>query len=1162
MFDEKEILEFWEKNSIFEKSINQRKPRREGRGKTKSFIFFEGPPTANGMPGIHHVESRAFKDVILRYKTMQGFYVPRRAGWDTHGLPVEVEVEKALGLKNKKDIEKYGVAEFNKKCRESVWKYKELWERMTARMGFWIDMERPYITYENSYIEALWGVIKEFAKKNLLYLDYKVMPWCARCGTALSSHELAQGYEKVKENSVYAKFAVKGKPNTCFLVWTTTPWTLPGNVALAVGEKIEYVEIQERGTVAISSNHTYQSQNDDKYILAKNIFAKEDQKVVPKSDSKRYFFNGKIYEILKTYKGEELVNLEYEPLYPNQAPYKVVAGDFVSTEDGTGIVHIAPAFGDDDFKLSKKYDLPVLVTTNERGLMEAPGKPWNGEWFKKADPLIIEDLKSRGLLFKTEIYEHDYPFCWRCKNPLMYLARESWWINVNKVRQKLLENNRTINWHPEHIKEGRFGEWLKEEKNWAFSRERYWGTPLPVWKCGARLPGGQECAKREVVGSVGELKKRSATSGNRYFMMRHGESENNVKNIINSNLEENYFSLTTAGRKEAAASAKEMLAKKIKPDLIFVSPFLRTRETAEIIAGKLGVKAENIKIDPRLSEVNAGIFSGGSLEKYRAYFKDQAEKFTNSPPEGETLTQLKKRVFESVLEIEARYHGKTILIVSHEDTLWMLRTAMEGSTDAESVHEKETVQKGSFIKTGEFRELMFYSLPRNENLILDLHKPYIDTVNLKCECGGVMRRVPEVCDVWFDSGAMPFASNPPGFPADYIVEAIDQTRGWFYTLLAVAALLGKGAPYKNVISLGHVLDGKGKKMSKSFGNVVEPMALIEKYGADAARWYFFTINQPWDSKLFKEDDVKDASRRFFMILWNVLRFWKMYGIGRPGRYLATGSPSLIINQWVLAKLAEITNSITKKLDAYDIVGAARDLENFVTEDVSRWYVRRIRDVMKEDSDGFRETAAVLRHLLGETSKLLAPLAPFISEKIWMELGNKGSVHLEGWPVLGKKIGDTEKRTLENMWIVRQYVNFALKLRQMHNVKVRQPLQLLTISDKHKLLGNAYLELLKEEINVKEIKFAKASPNALINASLDTMITPALKEEGILRDLIREIQSARKKEGLKPKDKAAAALDLPKEIFEVAEKNEEALMKETNLKSIQISESFQTKILLK
>ncbi len=1118
---EEEILEFWEKNNIFEKSVEQRKSK-------KNFIFFEGPPTANNIPHMGHFETRVFKDIVLRYKTMRGFYVPRHAGWDTHGLAVEVEVEKALGLKSKKDIEAYGVAAFNKKCRESVWKYKEVWERLTSRMGFWIDVAHPYITYENSYIESLWWIIKEFANKKYLYEDYKVLPWCARCGTALSSHELAQGYEKVKEDSIYVKFKTKGEENTFFLVWTTTPWTLPGNVALAINSNVDYVVAEKDG---------------EHLILAEA----------------RSGVLGDGWKILKKIKGTEFIDQKYEPLYENEAPYKIVAGDFVSTEEGTGIVHIAPAFGDDDFQLSKKYNLPVLATTDEKGAMQTSNKAWNGTFFKKTSQLIIEDLKSRGLLFKTEKYEHDYPFCWRCKNPLMYLTRKAWWVDVNLVRDKLLANNETINWYPEHIKHGRFGEWLKEKKNWAFSRERYWGTPLPVWRCVSK-----GCEEWKAVGSLEELKTLAGKSNNRYILIRHGESENNFENIQSSNLKSDKYKLTAKGREQIGKIVGELSQKNIKPDLICSSPFLRTKETAEIIAKHFGVDFSKIEIDKRFAEIDTGIFSDKSISEY-ANFSQGKNKFLEAPQSGENLHEVKKRAYEALLELEGKYKGKTIFIVSHEDTLWMLWASSLGKTNEESFAAKKNCG-GIFIKNGEYIELEphFISLPKDENFVLDMHKPYIDEIVLKCVCGGKMYRVPEVCDAWFDSGAMPFAQDHYPFdtrkinyPADYITEGVDQTRGWFYSLLSVGALLGKGEPYKNAISLGHVLDAKGKKMSKSLGNVVDPSSLIEKYGADATRWYFFTINQPWDSKLFDESDVKAASRRFFMLLWNVFQFWKMYKV-KSGEW-KMGSEKLLINKWILAKLAKVADSVTEKLDTYDIVGAARDLENFVVEDISRWYVRRIRDVIKNESDSSIETSQVLQYVLSETVKLLAPFAPFISEKIWQELGNKNSVHLEDWTEASDNLKVKSDQLLKSMDLVRSAVAAALEARQTAGIKVRQPLALLKLNKLYSSLSTDHLSLIKEEVNIKEIVFENSLEG---DVKLDTKITPDLKEEGILRDLIREIQSARKISGLTPKDKVSAILELPKEILEISKKHEKVLAKETNLKSIQFSESLATKISLK
>lgn len=1080
---EREILKFWKENKIFEKSVAQRKlkPLDFARGK-KDFVFFEGPPTANGKPGVHHVEGRAFKDIILRYKTMQGFNVPRVAGWDTHGLPVEVEVEKELGLKSKKDIVSYGIAEFNKKCKESVWKYKELWENLTEKMGFWIDMENAYVTYENSYIEKLWGIIKEFAKKKLLYEDYKVLPWCARCGTALSSHEVAQGYQGVTEKSVYVKFKVKGEENTYLLAWTTTPWTLPGNVALAAGKDIKYVKI-----IPENSNETY--------ILAKDLLVK----VFPE------FNNGKL-----SFMGEkEIFGLEYEPLFDipslkNENSHKVYATDFVNTEDGTGIVHIAVMYGEDDYKLGEKVGLPKYHTVDEEGKFTKDLEKFSlAGMFVKANGTadkIIDYLKSQNLLISTKDYFHEYPHCWRCKTHLLYYARKAWWVDVNKVRKNLLKNNDTINWYPEYLKNGRFGEWLKEEKNWAFSRERFWGTPLPVWRCVA-------CEKWEAIGSIEELEKKSRLKNN-FIFMRHGEADHVVMGIPGPTEDTQQFtSHLTENGKEEVKKTTETLKKKIeKLDLIIHSTLIRTKETAEIVAVQ---------------------FKGVQFEE-RGDIKDINK-------ENESREDVKKRMLNAVYEIDKKFEGKNVLIVSHADPMWILGG-----------------MKKDYPATGQFYDINLSALPLDQNGNLDLHKPYIDEVSLGCSCGGIMKRVSEVVDVWFDSGAMPFASLAPGYPADYIVEAIDQTRGWFYNLLAVATLLGKKAPYKNVISLGHLLDAKGKKMSKSLGNIVDPFELMEKYGADSVRWYFFTINQPWDSKLFKEEDVKDAQRRFFMILENVVKFLKMYDGQR-----ATGKmqkiPKLIINQWIISRLAQLINDTTSKLDSYDIVGAARDIEYFVTEDLSRWYIRRIRDVMKNDSEEKTETELVLRHILLEISKTLSPFTPFVSEKIYKELGGeKESVHLEDFPEVQKKF---DEKLLEDMIEIRKMVSLVLEARAKAGIKVRQPLAELRVRGQGDRV-KALIGLIKNEVNVKEIVFDSALEDEI---RLDTNITPELKEEGMLRDLIREIQSARKEAKLTPKDKMSATILAPTEIAVVAKKFSEEIKRETNLKDLSVQESEKLEI---
>ncbi|MFC1630043.1 isoleucine--tRNA ligase, partial [Patescibacteria group bacterium] len=686
--NEEKVLAFWRENNIFKKTLEKTKDGSR-------FVFFEGPPYANGLPGIHHLLARSLKDIILRYKTMQGFFVERKAGWDTHGLPTEVDAEKKLNIKSKKDIEKIGIEKFTKECKKNVFTYKNEWEEFTEKIGYWLDLENPYITCSNEYIESLWWILKQIWDKELLYKDYKVVAFCPRCGTSLSSHEVAQGYKNIKEPSIYVKFKLKDRENTYLLVWTTTPWTLPGNAAVAVDPNLTYIK----------------AELDNEFL----ILAKD-----------RVESLGKEYSVSEEFQGKDLLGKAYEPLFefekPEKKSYVVISGNFVSSDEGTGLVHIAPAFGEDDMEVGKENDLQVFLTVDEEGKFKESVKPWARMFVKDADPLIINTLKEKGLLFKEEEYEHDYPFCWRCDSWLLYYAKTSWFIKMTAVREELIKNNQKINWVPEYLKEGRFGEWIKDVKDWNLSRERYWGTPLPVWEC-------TECEKKVCIGSIKELSERS---------------------------------------------------------------------------GK---------------------------------------------------------------EIE------------------------------------------------------------------DLHKPYIDSIEIPCECKKIMKRVPEVIDVWFDSGAMPFAQwhypfenkdridKNISYPADYICEGLDQTRGWFYTLLAISTLLNQGASYKNVVSNGIVLDSHGRKMSKSKGNIVWPKDVIEKYGADSARFYFYTTNQVAEPKRFDFKDVETVYRKFLGTLNNCQMFLLTY---LPENFKQKKTkPSHILDKWILSRLENTKDQVNQKLDKYDIVGAAR-----------------------------------------------------------------------------------------------------------------------------------------------------------------------------------------------------------------------------------------------
>ena len=949
---EEKILKFWEENKIFDKSV-------EKNPADNSFIFYEGPPTANGQPGLHHVLARSFKDIIPRYKTMKGFRVERKAGWDTHGLPVEIQVEKELGIHTKPEIEnivpgniRASIIEFNKKCKESVWKYKDLWEKMTRRMAYWVDMNHPYITYEKKYIESVWWTFAQIFKtkgkngESLVYQGSKVIPYCYRCGTGLSSHEVAQGYQKVKDNSVYVKFKLKSdqefgegkyktKDSAYILVWTTTPWTLPGNVALAVGENIKYSSLRVTDIPEL---------------------------IIVASDLVERIFGDQSLEIVHDdMKGSDLIGLEYEPLYEiseEKNAYKVISGNFVSTEDGTGIVHIAPAFGEDDARVGAENNLPTLLTVDEEGkvTIDVPGKgipvkKKNDKNQYEVDALIVDDLKNRGLLFKEEIVEHDYPHCWRCDMPLIYYAKPSWFIRMSELADDLKKNNEAINWIPGHIKHGRFGEWLENVKDWAISRERYWGTPLPIWIC-------EKCGEQKVIESIEELEK----------------------------------------------------------------------------------------------------LSGQSIE--------------------------------------------------------------------------------------------------------GIHKPYIDEINFPCRCGrGNMLRTPEVMDVWFDSGAMPLAqfSYPSSaaaddkekiesgkyFPADYISEAIDQTRGWFYTLHAIATVLnvsGKvpaGNAYKNVICLGHILDGKGKKMSKSKGNVIEPMAVMDEYGADALRWMLFSINQPGLPKKFDIKGMRDLTNRVFRMLWNTYYFFVMYAsidkFEPKSKDNLTQSTNLL-DKWLISELNSLIKNVDQKLNKYDIYGSTALIENFI-DNLSNWYVRRSRKrFWKSENDADKNLAyETLHYVLVELSKLIAPFTPFVAEEMYKNLTGNESVHLADFPAADEKLIDEDLN--ENMRLTRRFVKLGLAARARAGIKVRQPLSELKINED---VSKELAELIKDEVNVKKVSFAGgiAEEPGLVQeeeinweVGLDTKITDDLRLEGEAREFIRRIQELRKRAGYEVDNRIALSYQGGTHLFE-------------------------------
>jgi len=1112
--NEEKILKFWKENRIFEKSIQQRKG-------AENFVFYDGPITVNAKPGIHHVLARIFKDIVPRYKTMQGFRVERKNGWDTHGLPVELEVEKSLGFKTKKDIEEYGLAKFNSACKENVQKYIPFFKDLTEKIGYWVDMDNSYITYNNEYIETLWYILKKVWEKGLLYKDYKIVPYCPRCGTSLSSHEVAQGYKKTKEPAIYVKFKVKNQ-NAYFLVWTTTPWTLPGNVAIAINPNFTYAKVRA---------------GEDLLILAKeklNVLGKE-------------------YEILEEFKGKEILGLVYEPLFnfskTEKRAHFVISGSFVSLEDGTGIVHIAPAFGEDDMVVGKKNDLPIILNVDEEGKFKKEVKDWAGMFVKDADPLIIKELDKKGLLFQEELYEHDYPYCWRCKSPLLYYAKESWWIKMTALKDNLIKNNQEINWIPSYLKEGRFGEWLREVKDWAISRERYWGTPFPIWKC-------KKCKNFAAIGSKKDLISQKFTK-NTYYFLRHGEScwQTKYKGILLGYSDKPHCPLTKKGEKQILIASKKL---KGKIDLIYTSDLLRTKQTAEIIAEETG---KEIIFDKRLRDIYLGEFVNQKREKLFNFFPDKLERFSKKIKDEETWSECKMRVFNFLKDIDRKYQGKNILIISHGDPLWLLEGALNGLSNEELIRDREE----AIIEVGELRKVATKFLPYDEKGNLDFHRPYIDEVKFYCQkCGELMEREKEVVDVWFDSGAMPFAQYhwpfeqknknlpPKLFPADYISEAIDQTRGWFYTLLAISTLLGFESPYKNVVCLGHVLDEKGEKMSKSKGNIVDPWQLIEKYGADALRWYFFTVNQPNDSKLFSENEVSDGLKRFILTFWNCWVFLETYGrkISKSDYSKSGKKAKNILDKWIISKINNLDAKVVENLDKFDIVSAARSIENFVIEDLSQWYIRRSRRrFQRPEEKDLKEASLLLNYVLSCLCKITAPFIPFLSEEIFKNLGNKKSVHLQNWPRIDKKLID--EKLEKKMKRVREIANLGLKERAKLGIKVRQPLSELAVGILADGLESELIELIKEEVNVKSLRH---DANLEDKIALAGKITLELKEEGILREIIRQIQEIRKEMGLKPENKIFVQYFGPDRINELIEKNKTSLLKEARIKNLKFVNS--------
>lgn len=1082
---EREILKLWKEKEIFKKSLEKESPKGD-------FVFYDGPPFATGLPHHGSLLSSVIKDVIPRYKTMHGFRVARRWGWDCHGLPIESLVEKRLGLKTKKDIEKIGVAAFNNAARESVLEFEKEWEKYVERVGRFVDFKNSYKTMDNSYMESVWWALKQLYEKGLLYEGKKVLMYCPHCETPLAKAEIAMDntYKEITEEAVTVKFKVKNPEkyklpeNTFLLAWTTTPWTLPGNVALAVGEKVTYVKVKI-GNVFF-------------------VLAKERIDAVLK---------GRKYEVTEEIKGKKLVGLEYEPIFDipaltSEKSYKVYATDFVNTEEGTGIVHTAVMYGEDDFALGQKEGLPMvqLLDASAKYNDSAPAfLRW--KYVKDAEKEIKADLENRGLLFARALNTHEYPHCYRCGTPLIYNAVPSWFIAIQNAKKKMLSENEKIQWVPEHLKHGRFKHIIEGAPDWNISRNRYWATPLPLWKEKIPSTSSGQTARVMVVGSLEELKQRVKKSGNQYFMMRHGEALDNTEHR-----EDLYGDpqnhLTEKGRDGVVHAAANLKQERI--DLIITSPFLRTRETALLVQKELGLPDDAVIVDERLHERNE-----------------------------QTFIEVRRRVGEFLFEIESRYHHKNILIIGHGGPLWVLSQVAADKTS-------DQFSERVMLELSEVHTLPFVPFPHNEDYELNLHRPWIDALTLVDEAGREYERIPAVVDCWVESAAMPFASKPAKYPADFIAEYIAQTRTWFYYLHALGVLLFGKRAFNTVVSTGTILAEDGAKISKSKGNYTDPLLLMEKYGADAFRFYLMgSVVMQGEDLNFRDDDVREAHNRVVEILRNCLSFFGLYKNKYDGKTRAEKSTH-VLDKWVFARLAQTTKDITEAMEAYDTPRACREIRAF-TEDYSTWYIRRSRARVKgEDARAMQYALATQRGVLLTFSKLIAPIIPFLAEEIYRTAGGeRESVHLESWVETGK----TDEAILQQMVTVRCIVSEALEQRAETNIKVRQPLPQLKVKSE-KLKGKKeLLGLIQEEVNVKEIVFDDGIAGEV---ELDTTITPELKAEGDYRELLRAVQDLRKKRGLTISDRATLLVDTDAAGKAFVEQFSDALKKSALLKDIEFA----------